>query len=49
MASYWKMEPEEVGEEEWEQQLRLSVKGLAFLEHWQFEADVADDEGGSDK
>lgn len=42
------IEPEEVVPGEWEQQLCLTVKGLAFLEHWQFEAD-ADDEGDPDK
>lgn len=43
------MEPEEVGPDEWEQQLRLTVKGLAFLEDWQFADDVAGSEKGSYK
>lgn len=43
------MEPEEVGEDEWEQQLHLTLEGLRFLEHWQFEADVAGGQGGSDE
>ncbi len=42
-------EPEEVGEDEWEQQLHLTLEGLRFLEHWQFEADVAGGQGGSDE
>lgn len=37
-------EVEEVGSNEWEQQLYLTSDGLAFLEHWEFEADEADDE-----
>jgi len=39
-------EVEQVGEDEYEQQLYLTAKGLAFLEHWQFEVD---DDGGPEK
>lgn len=40
---------EEVGPEEWEQRLYVTSNGLAFLEHWEFEADEADDEKAGDR
>jgi hypothetical protein len=36
-----------VNEDAWEEQLFVTEKGLAFLEHWEFEADEADEDGGS--
>lgn len=40
---------EEVGPEEWEQRLYVTSNGLAFLEHWEFEADEVDDEKVGDR
>jgi DNA-binding MarR family transcriptional regulator len=38
---------EQVGEDECEELLFVTEKGLAFLEHWEFEADRTDEDGGS--
>jgi hypothetical protein len=37
---------EQVGEDEWEERLFVTEKGLAFLEHWKFEDGEADEDGG---
>lgn len=40
---------EEIGDKEYEQQLRVTLAGLETLEHWQFEEEVEDEVEGSDK
>jgi hypothetical protein len=42
-----RVDHEEVGEGGWEEQLVVTMKGLTSLEHWQFEADGVDEEGGA--